>query len=98
MEQGTPFLSGWVSPDGHYYRVRQLCGHDELGLMITGRKNGYLILVQLGWVHLAMSGSPDLDHDRRLTKGQIATLLRLCMVCEGTSFADKIRNGIATSG
>lgn len=87
-------LAGWISPSGHYYKVLVLAGHSELSEMLTGNLFGSAILERTGWVHLCMTGSPDLAPRYRLTGAQVATLTDLCQLCEGTEFSDELMAGI----
>lgn len=88
------YLAGWVSPTGRYYKVITLTGHSELAEMLTGNLFGSKVLERAGWVHLCMTGSPDLEAPHTLTGAQISTLLDLCQLCEDTEFADELMAGI----
>lgn len=90
----TKYLSGWISPKGRFYKVLDKAGHWELVELLTGDGYQSAVLERHGWVHLSMYGSVDLGDEHRLTTEQVNTLMDICMLCEGTEFADAILRGI----
>lgn len=96
--ENAHYLAGWISPNGRYYKVDKnvatLGGHSTLAKNLTGEWDGGPVLEKAGWVHLRLSGRPDVTDPHRLTKAQSRTLMDLCMLCKDSEFARKIMLGI----
>ncbi len=82
-------LAGWIGPDGEYFRVSDLQGHERTAQQITGAENGWFILEDSGWVHLTGMGVPE-TRSGRLTRKQVDTLFDLSCLFPDSVFSTYI--------
>lgn len=89
-------LAGWVSPEGKYFKVPGIWGHETLATQISGcAEVGGRALELDGWVHLLNDGSPATVRGLAYTQAQLDTLFDLGLKLQGQDFGKKILAAIA---
>jgi hypothetical protein len=85
-------LSGWVSPEGFYYKAELSCGHSRVANRIAGCEFGGRQLENHGWVHLTQKGVPGLFGigKHTFTREQMETLKDIATVTPNTFFGKAI--------